>query len=64
MNTMNRFRTLVLAMTFAAPILVFVQGCGESESTTTTKPSEEVKKSEASYDAEIAKQKAAGKTAK
>ena len=63
MNTLIRYRTVVFTLIFTAPLLLPLSGCG-GDSGTSVPPSDELKKSEASYEAEIAKQKAAIKTAK
>ena len=67
MNVRIRLRALVLTLPLIAPILPALPGCGGSEETASNAPSDELKKSEASYEAEIAKDKAAraaGKAAK
>ena len=64
MNTLIRYRTVVFTLIFTAPLLLPLTGCGGGDSGTSVPPSDELKKSEASYEAEIAKQKAAIKTAK
>lgn len=62
MKTWPRLRSALVAVPFLASLVV-LSGCGDSGSsgTTTVGPSEELKKSEASYEAEIAKEKAASK---
>ncbi len=64
MNTLIRNRSLVFALIFIAPLLVSLPGCSEEKAVSTTSPSEELKKSEDSYNSVIAKQKADTKTAK
>ena len=64
MNTLIRYRTLVFTLIYTTPLLLSLSGCGGGESVSTNPASDELKKSEASYEAEIAKQKAATKTTK
>ena len=64
MNVFIRNRTFVFLFILMAPLVVSLPGCSDEQAVSTNAPSDELKKSEASYDAVIAKQKAASKTAK
>jgi hypothetical protein len=59
-DTLFRLRALVLILPLAAPLLLAVAGCGGG-SVETNAPNQAVKASEDSYNAEIARQKAAAK---
>jgi hypothetical protein len=59
MNALIRLRSLVLIIPLTAPLVVALAGCGGGGSGTTATPNEELKKSEASYEDAIAKDKAA-----
>jgi hypothetical protein len=54
-------RRFVLTLLLAAPLLLALAGCGSGKSIETTAPDQAVKASEDSYNAEIARQKAAAK---
>ena len=68
MNVFLRFRSLVLMVPVAAPLLIALAGCGESAPAPANSDANPSKAAESSYEAEIAKEKAAkgalGKTAK
>jgi hypothetical protein len=65
MDTLLRLRVLVLTLSLAAPLLVAVAGCGgDAKISDGAAPDAAVKESEAHYNAEIARQKAAARKAK
>jgi hypothetical protein len=65
MNFLFRLRVFVLALPLVAPLLLAVAGCGGGERVTDgAAPDAAVKESEARYNAEIARLKAASKRPK
>jgi hypothetical protein len=65
MNALSRLRVLVLTLPLAAPLVVAVAGCGGGAKISDgAAPDAAVKESEAHYNAEIARQKAAAQKAK
>jgi hypothetical protein len=61
-NTLPRLRLLLHALPLAAPLLLALAGCGDNRDISDgATPDAAVKESEAHYNAEIARQKAAAK---